>query len=233
MEMIDQRCDNCKEQDDELSRARLHIQELQNNFSSKLNEIDSKLKTLLSLSESVYTSYISNHSDKSLWSFILFMASEVSVQISPVILKMSDFSKLMKSKQIWHSNSFFAFQEGYQMRLGVSATGSNEGEGTHVSVYLHLINGPHDEKLEQLGHWPLRGIFTIELLNQLNDSDHLGHVVQFNRYKCFECTNRVFEGFMAKKGLGISQFISHELLLNHNYSGYSRNDTLVFRSMFE
>ena len=43
------------------------------------------------------------------------------------------------------------------------------------------MKGPHDDKLEQSGHWPLRGTFTIELLNQLNDSDHHEHKV-FNRH---------------------------------------------------
>ena len=228
MKMIDlQHAGNCKEQDDEL---RLHIKELQNNISNKLIQTESKLKQLLSLSELVYISYNSNHGNESLWPLILFMSNEISNQVAPaVILKMSNFAKMKKDKEIWHSKSFFAFQEGYEMRLGVSAAGSNDGEGTHVSVYLHLMKGPHDDKLEQSGHWPLRGIFTIELLNQLSDNNHHSRLVQFQHYFCSECTNRVLEGFMAKKGPGISQFISHDILLHHNNSGYHTNDSLMFR----
>ena len=36
--------------------------------------------------------------------------------------------------------------------------------GTHVSVYLHLMKGPYNDKLEQSGHWPLSVTFTVELL---------------------------------------------------------------------
>ena len=234
MEMADQQQGNCKEvkeQDDEL---RLLIKELQNNIDIKLTQTESKLKQLLSLSESVYVSYNSNHSDGSLWPLILFMANEISDQVAPAaILKMSNFAKMKKNKEIWHSNSFFAFQRGYKMRLEVSAAGSNDGEGTHVSVYLHLMKGPHDDKLEQSGHWPLRGTFTIELLNQLSDNNHHGHLIQFHHHFCSECTNRVLEGFMAKKGSGKSQFISHDILLHHNNSNYCINDSLMFRISYE
>ena len=61
----------------------------------------------------------------------------------------------------------------------------------------------HDDKLEQsAGYWPLRGIFTIELLNQLNDSDHYSYMVQFHHHRCSECTNRVLEEVMAYSGCG-------------------------------
>jgi len=140
-------------------------------LADKLTQTESKLKHQLTLSESLYISF-SNHQYDTIWSLILFMFSEVSDQVSPAILRMSDFAKKIESKEEWFSNSFFAFKEGYQMCLRVFATGTGKGEGTHVSVYLHLMKGPHDDKLKQSRHWPLRGTFTIELLNQLNDSDH-------------------------------------------------------------
>ena len=78
------------------------------------------------------------------------------------------------------------------MRLHVKAAGVGIGKGTHVSAFLDLTLGSHDDELEQSGQWPLRGTFTIELLNQLNDSDHHSHMVQFYSHRCEECTNRVF-----------------------------------------
>ena len=101
------------------------------------------------------------HGNVSLWPLILFMSNDISDQVAPaVILKMSNFAQ-MKNNEIWHSDSFFAFQEGYQMCLRVYATSADKGEGTHVSVDLRLMKGPHDDKLEQSGHWPLRGTFRI------------------------------------------------------------------------
>ena len=110
------------------------------------------------------------------------------------------------------------------MCLNVYAAGWSYGIGTHVSVYLHLMKGPHDDELEQSGHWPLRGTFTIELLNQLNDSDH-------HRYTA-NCG--AFSGFQRVKGEGKSimidamfRFISHNTLFQHN--GYLKSDMLQFR----
>ena len=77
------------------------------------------------------------------------------------------------------------------MCLKVRVGGYDDGEGTIVSVYLCLMKVPYDDKLEQSGHWPLRGTFTIELLNQLNDSDHYSRMIQFHHHCCSECTNRV------------------------------------------
>jgi len=37
----------------------------------------------------------------------------------------------------------------------------------HVSVYLFLMKGPFDDKLEESGQWPLSGTFKAELLDQL------------------------------------------------------------------
>ena len=53
------------------------------------------------------------------------------------------------------------------------------------------MKGPHDDKLEQSGHWPLRGTFTIELLNQLNDSDHYSPSAEI--YEPIERIDRVNE----------------------------------------
>ena len=44
-------------------------------------------------------------------------------------------------------------KEGTGMRLKVYAA----GKGTHVSVYLCIMKGINDFKLEKSGHWPLRG----------------------------------------------------------------------------
>ena len=62
----------------------------------------------------------------------------------------------------------------------VDAAGYDRGEGTHVSVFLYLMKGSHDDELEQSGHWPLRGTFTIELLNQKIDYDHYSRMVQLH-----------------------------------------------------
>ena len=114
----------------------------------------------------------------------------------------------MKNKQYWYSSPFFAYKGGYQIRLRVSAA---ECKGTHVSVHLYLMKGPHDDKLEQPGHWPLRATFTIELLNQFNDS--FCHLVVYY-FDNSTCANRImYEGYVGMVYGG--DFISlNDLLYN-------------------
>ena len=148
-------------------------------------------------------------------------------QVAPITLAMPNFSERMKDKKCWYSIAFFAYEGGYQMCLRVDAAGYGDGEGTHVSVYLRLMKGPHDDKLEQLDHWPLRGTFTIELLNQFTNNDHYTRSMLLSGYLCSECTNRVVEGNMAT-GIGFDQFISHDIILD-----YVIEDVLQFRITYE
>lgn len=56
-----------------------------------------------------------------------------------------NFSEKMKLKQEWQSDPFFnCFLE----RIYVYAypSGYGDGEGTHMSNYLYLMKGPHDEE---------------------------------------------------------------------------------------
>ena len=148
----------------------------------------------------------------------LFISDEMSDQVAPVaILKMSDFTKRKENKEQWYSKPFFGFQQGYQMRLGVYADGTGDGEGTHVSVYLYLMKGPHDDKLELSGDW-FSGTFMIELLNQLKINDHYSGKVTFKASTPSDVVT----------GRGYSRFISHDILL-YNKIKYLKNDALYFR----
>ena len=165
--------------------------------------------------------------------FLIFRISyehmEAPHQIAPITVKVTKFSYWLKSISEWYSSPFFAFEGGYQMYLKVDAAGSGIGEGTHVSVYLYLMKGPHDDELEQSGHWPLRGTFTIELLNQLNDSDHHSYAVKygaFSGYHRVKTDKNVMIDAMPK-------FISHDTLLHHSNGGYHKSDLLIFRISYE
>ena len=82
-------------------------------------------------------------------------------QESPVILKMPQFNKEKSNSSTWHSDPFYTHNNGYKMSLRIYAAGVSEGKSTHLSVYLCLMKGPHDDELT----WPLKGKFEIKLLN--------------------------------------------------------------------
>ena len=164
-----------------------------------------------------------------------WLSSEISDQVAPAIVKMSSFSKKSKEKEEWYSDPFFAFKGGYQMRLKVFAAGNGKGKGTHVSVFLYLMKGPHDDELEQSGHWPLKGTFTVELLNQVKDNGHYDRRIQIDPDVCSECTSRVI-GILqteATSGWGYPEFISHETLFHHKNSIYHKSDCIIFRIFYE
>ena len=155
---------------------------------------------------------------------------EQSNSILPAIFTLPNFSEKMKNMEEWYGNSFLAFNGGYLMMLEVCVTGYGDGKGTHVSVFLRLMRGPYDNELQQSGHWPLRGTFTIKLLNQFNDDDHYNREVIFSTYTCNGCTKRVIDTNVNANRWGYPQFISHKVIQQskdnkHLYFNVSYNDT--------
>ena len=132
--------------------------------------------------------------------------------IFPATFALPNFSEKMKNMEEWYSSSFLAFNGGYLMMLEVCLLGHGNGKDTHVSVFLRLMKGPYDNELQQSGHWPLRGTFTVELLNQFNDNDHYNCEVIFSTYTCNECTKRVIDANLNANRWGCSQFISHKVI---------------------
>ena len=164
-----------------------------------------------------------------LWSIILDKSSELSShgdQVAPVVLKMSNISEIVEHKKSWYSNSFFAIQGGYKMLLGINLVDVADCSQTSLNTSLYLMKGPHDDELEQSGHWPLRGTFTIELLNQQSDSDHFSKEMIF----CEMCNTEM----SPKDEKMIRQWsyevlLSHDTILNKKNLEYIRNNSLYFK----
>ena len=117
-----------------------------------------------------------------------------------VILEMRDFDRYRNSKQSWYSTPFFPFEGGYVMCLRVDAAGYGEGEGTHISVFLYLMKGPHDDELE----WPMQGKYAVVLIDPSNFT-----CKPYTKYVHFENHqyNRVTNRKMSSTGLGYPKYI--------------------------
>ena len=64
---------------------------------------------------------------------------------------------------MWTSPPYYTHIGGYKFCLEVYPNGDGSGKGTHLSVYVRLMDGEHDDdELE----WPFEGWITFELLNQ-------------------------------------------------------------------
>ena len=134
-------------------------------------------------------------------------------KITPVILKISEFKKKQKDHEQWFSEPFFTHIQGYKMRLCVVAAGFDDGKGSHLSLYLYLMKGPHDDTLK----WPLRETFEVKLMNQIGITNHHSKIITF------EAANNRHSG-----GKGHSQFISNKDLCVTTAARQFLKDNCVF-----
>ena len=120
---------------------------------------------------------------------------------------MSEYNVKKKNIVQWYSDPFYTHNKGYKMCLSVDAAGS-DGKGTHdhLSVFLYLMKGPHDDELT----WPLSEKLEIKLLNQINDSEHHSKTLPYNDNTSDRSASRVTEGNQSKTGWGWARYISNE-----------------------
>ena len=109
----------------------------------------------------------------------------------------------------------------------VCPAGKDEGGGTHLSVYLCLMKGIHDDKLA----WPFKGEVEVNLLNQIGDNQHIYKTVSFD--DCDDSiVNRVMHDRVDKEH-GHSVFVSNEILSTSTPAcQYLKDDCLYLRVNF-
>ena len=159
---------------------------------------------------------------------VLSRASPSPPQTGPtqVTVKLSNFTRLQASSQAWYSPPFETAKDGHTMCLEVYPNGRN-GHGTHLSVYVFIVKGKNDDRLT----WPFVGHVVVELLNQIDDSNHVK--MDFGEYSA--ASPRVPDSVEMSNSLGMPQFLSlSELRFKPKQKcQYLRNDTLYLRVTVE
>jgi TNF receptor-associated factor 4 len=133
--------------------------------------------------------------------------------VAPVQLIMTDFEQHRKNEDIWYSPGFYTRPEGYMMCLAVYANGWAEGRSKCISVYVHLMRGEFDNKLE----WPFWGNVHVQLQSWEEEGgkdskESHTRVIPFDESaQVLECTasDRVVGGERAELGRGLCKFASH------------------------
>ena len=143
------------------------------------------------------------------------------------VFKVTNFTKLKEERENWYSPPFYAFPGGYKMCLNIDAGGIGNGKGTYISAFLYLMAGENDENLE----WPMRGTFSIELLNQKEDQSHKQRSLCFKDTEADSHNSKVSKG-RASSGWGWNTFLKHQDLEKESLppkTQYLKDDTLYFR----
>ena len=100
---------------------------------------------------------------------------------------------------------FFTHPYGYKMCIRVYPKGYGDGEGTHVSVFTFLMQGPFDDQLK----WPFRGEVTIQIVNQAGDHSHVERTIYYNDKTEDIYAGRVTGNEVRSTGWGYHTFLAH------------------------
>ena len=140
-----------------------------------------------------------------------------------IVLKFLSFQEHKEGDKEWRSPGFYTHERGYVICLSVYANGSEDGRGTHVSVYVTLMKGKYDDELA----WPMCRTFRITMLNQARDENHRVGTI------CLDGTTGWNRMSGDEQQSGYSKFVRHLDLLDpmrsDNETQYLVNDTLFFR----
>ena len=109
----------------------------------------------------------------------------------------------MKERQFLPS--FYTHLHGYCMHIEVDTNGHGSGEGTHVSIYTCLMQGPYDDHLK----WSFRGKITIQIVNQAGDHSHVEGTIIYNDNTPDSSAGRVIDKReLRNDGANISSYLT-------------------------
>ena len=128
--------------------------------------------------------------------------------VPPCQFLMPRFAHIRSSGKPWYSPPFYSEPGGHKFCLRIDANGMLEGKQTHLSVWVYVMKGKHDEALK----WPFMGKVTVQLLNWLEDRGHIQNIVSFDDAAGDKVRSRVTSGECAATGRGSSKFLSHATL---------------------
>ena len=144
--------------------------DLQNIFQKQIDDIETQgRENIKRLEIQLYNAICQLHKNYSPWGLKLDTLAATSTcgeQVVPVVIKMTEFTKMKREKEWWSSNPFYTPNKECKIQLSVFATYDTNRESTYLSVCLSLLEGPYDDE-QRL---PLKG--KIELLNQTDDQEH-------------------------------------------------------------
>ncbi|XP_065901180.1 TNF receptor-associated factor 4-like [Dysidea avara] len=217
------------ETEDELTTTKDKLQVTESRLMSTENRVTSLLDTMV---QHLMTSSAGS-GDRLILSakWVIHITSTASLlvsgtQICPVIVKMVEFSSYKNNAYEWFSEPFYSHSGGYKLCFGINASGCGAGKDSHMSAFIFVMKGPHDDELS----WPLREQFEIKLLNQVCDGDHRVLTCNFDDTVPSSISGRVISASRAEVGWGYPKFITiDDLSKNTPDRQYLKSDCVFFQ----
>ena len=145
----------------------------------------------------------------------------------PWVVTMEGYQEKKEEGCRWFSDPVYSHFGGYKVCLSVYPNGISTGEGTFMSLFVHLMRGDNDNNLK----WPFKGTIKVSLLNQLEDGQHRSRMPWMpDKEVPGTSTDRVTNGERAI-GWGHAQFVPHKDLGYHRDKNcqYLKDDTVFIR----
>ena len=141
--------------------------------------------------------------------------------LPPVEFMITDFSKKKEREDEWMSPSFYSHPQGYKLCLVVYPNGVWSGKSTHVSAFVGVLNGEHNDHLDR----PLDTDVIVELLNWKEDKEHHERTISYTSRD-----HRVSQGGIEMSPV-FNKFISHSSLSYNSTTNteYLQNDCVRLR----
>ena len=143
----------------------------------------------------------------------------------PVYRTIQHFSQHKANDEELLTDPFYTYKGGYKVTLCIFPNGQGPSKGTHVDVYMCLMKGANDNNL----HFPMTGVFTIQVMNWKGDNQHFEQSIQFDDNTPVKHRERVVTGERAN-GWG-TQLMSHNELTSSNKQ-YLHEDKMCFKISF-
>ena len=147
-------------------------------------------------------------------------AANKCVQVAPLSVTMTNYSRYVRTGDIWYSPPFYTHENGYKLHLRVDADWYKKG---YVSVLVCVLKGEHDRTLT----WPLYCEVEVALYNWRTNKPLYSKVLYLpgDVFCSYSTINRP-----AAWGKGNVEFISHASLAHdlEKNTEYVQHDCLNF-----
>ena len=192
------------------------LSQLELTVEKQMQQIDQQLREVLTASENEILTRVN-----------LLEKVTYTGPTLPFEFTMTEFDQYKRTRDEWYSPSFYTSTYGYRMCIKVWANGYLSGQGTHLSVSGYLMLGPFDDELK----WPFQGAIILQLLNQLEDSNHHTRTINFANTKDPKYISRVTSDERALDGWGYHTYLPHtQLGLNTDKNTqFLKDNQLKFR----